>query len=70
MHELFEHTADLGLRAQAADLNTLFEPSVLFVKLVVPPGRRFLDDGVHFSMEGAADVARALVSPITSQQPR
>lgn len=25
MHELFEHTADLGLRVRAADLNTLFE---------------------------------------------
>jgi SHS2 domain-containing protein len=24
MYELFEHTADLGLRVQAADLNTLF----------------------------------------------
>ncbi len=24
MHELFEHTADLGLRVTAADLNTLF----------------------------------------------
>jgi SHS2 domain-containing protein len=24
MHELFEHTADLGLRVNAADLNTLF----------------------------------------------
>lgn len=24
MYELFEHTADLGLRARAADLNTLF----------------------------------------------
>jgi SHS2 domain-containing protein len=24
MHELFEHTADLGLRVRAADLNTLF----------------------------------------------
>ncbi len=24
MHELFEHTADLGLRARAPDLNTLF----------------------------------------------
>jgi SHS2 domain-containing protein len=24
MHELFEHTADLGLRATAADLNALF----------------------------------------------
>lgn len=24
MHELFEHTADLGLRARAADLDTLF----------------------------------------------
>jgi SHS2 domain-containing protein len=24
MHELFEHTADLGLRIQAPDLNTLF----------------------------------------------
>src|SRR5687767_4899340 len=24
MYELFEHTADLGLRAKAADLNTLF----------------------------------------------
>jgi SHS2 domain-containing protein len=25
MHETFEHTADVGLRARAADLNTLFE---------------------------------------------
>ncbi|MCI0705453.1 MAG: archease [Planctomycetia bacterium] len=25
MHELFEHTADLGLRATAPNLNTLFE---------------------------------------------
>jgi SHS2 domain-containing protein len=24
MHELFEHTADLGLRVRASDLNTLF----------------------------------------------
>jgi SHS2 domain-containing protein len=25
MHEFFDHTADLGLRIQAADLNTLFD---------------------------------------------
>jgi SHS2 domain-containing protein len=29
MHELFEHTADLGLRIRSRDLNTLFEEAGL-----------------------------------------
>lgn len=40
MHELFEHTADLGLRARAADLNTLFAEmaACLFSAVVEDPG--------------------------------
>jgi SHS2 domain-containing protein len=36
MHETFDHTADLGLRARAADLNTLFAEAAeaLFETLV------------------------------------
>lgn len=39
MHELFEHTADLGLRAHAADLNTLFAEAArcLFSAIVEDP---------------------------------
>ena len=39
MHELFEHTADLGLRARAADLNTLFADAArcLFSAIVEDP---------------------------------
>ena len=39
MHELFEHTADLGLRARAADLNTLFAEAAacLFSAIVEDP---------------------------------
>ena len=48
MHEFFDHTADLGLRIQAADLNALFAEagSALFAALVenldtVAPVQRF-----------------------------
>jgi SHS2 domain-containing protein len=39
MFELFEHTADLGLRMRAADLNTLFAEAAeaLFAALVEDP---------------------------------
>lgn len=39
MHELFEHTADLGLRATAADLDTLFAEMAkcLFTAIVEEP---------------------------------
>lgn len=39
MYELFEHTADLGLRARAADLNTLFADAArcLFSAIVEDP---------------------------------
>lgn len=37
MYELFEHTADLGLRVRAADLNTLFvEAAQALFSAVVP----------------------------------
>lgn len=36
MHELFEHTADLGLRVRAADLDTLFgEAAACLVSAIV-----------------------------------
>jgi SHS2 domain-containing protein len=40
MHETFDHTADLGLRVRAADLNTLFAEAAeaLFSALVVDLG--------------------------------
>lgn len=40
MHELFEHTADLGLRARAANLNELFAEAAacLFSAIVEEPG--------------------------------
>ena len=39
MHELFEHTADLGLRVRAADLDTLFAEAAagLFSAVVEDP---------------------------------
>lgn len=37
MHEVFEHTADLGLRIRAADLNTLFaEGAQALFETIVP----------------------------------
>jgi SHS2 domain-containing protein len=40
MYETFEHTADLGLRVRAADLNTLFAEAAtcLFSAIVEEPG--------------------------------
>ena len=39
MHELFEHTADLGLRAAAPDLNTLFaEMAACLVSAIIEDG--------------------------------
>lgn len=40
MHETFDHTADLGLRIRAADLNALFAEAAqaLFAALVENPG--------------------------------
>lgn len=40
MYELFEHTADLGLRVRAADLDTLFAEAAqaLFAAIVEDPG--------------------------------
>lgn len=40
MYEFFEHTADLGLRIRAADLNTLFVEAAeaLFSAIVANPG--------------------------------
>ena len=53
MHELFEHTADLGLRAQAADLNTLFAEAArcLFSAIVEDPQsvRPLLEQSVSIS---------------------
>ena len=38
MYELFEHTADLGLRVRAADLDSLFNEAAQC--LFVPPSSR------------------------------
>jgi SHS2 domain-containing protein len=40
MYEMFEHTADLGLRVRAADLDTLFAEAAeaLFAAIVEGPG--------------------------------
>ncbi len=40
MYETFEHTADLGLRVRAADLNTLFAEAglALFAAILEDPG--------------------------------
>ena len=40
MYELFEHTADLGLRVRAPDLNTLFAEAglALFTAILEDPG--------------------------------
>lgn len=37
MHEVFEHTADLGLRIRAADLNSLFQEAALALFEAVAP---------------------------------
>ena len=54
MYELFEHTADLGLRARAADLNTLFAEAAacLFSAIVEDPGTVRAETAVTVELAG------------------
>ncbi len=54
MYEYFEHTADLGLRARAVELNELFEEMArgLFAAIVDDLGSVRPDIGVQIEVEG------------------
>jgi SHS2 domain-containing protein len=55
MHETFEHTADLGLRIRAADLDTLFAEAgqALFETIVPDLGSVRLERSVPVEIAGA-----------------
>jgi SHS2 domain-containing protein len=54
MYEFFEHTADLGLRVRAPDLETLFEDAArgLFAMVVERPPRGRAQSHRRFSISG------------------
>ena len=54
MYETFEHTADLGLRVRAADLNELFAEAArgLFSIMVANPDAVRTSEEVAFSLGG------------------
>lgn len=54
MYETFDHTADLGLRVRAADLNTLFAEAgeALFAVIVEDPTTVVPRDAVEFDFVG------------------
>lgn len=54
MYELFEHTADLGLRARAADLDALFAEAAacLFSAIVEDPGTVRAETAVTVELAG------------------
>ncbi len=54
MHETFDHTADLGLRARAADLNTLFAEAAeaLFETLVEDLGTVLATESRNIRLSG------------------
>jgi SHS2 domain-containing protein len=70
MYELFEHTADLGLRVRAADLDTLFAEAglALFSAIVEDPGTVVAAQQVDLQVSGTdreyllLDWLRALLS--------
>ena len=55
MHELFEHTADLGLRVTAPDLDTLFAEAAacLFSAILEDPASVRLETEQTFELTGA-----------------
>ena len=55
MHELFEHTADLGLRATAPDLNALFAEAAacLVAAMVEDPAAVKPEQAVRIELAGA-----------------
>jgi SHS2 domain-containing protein len=55
MYETFEHTADLGLRVRAADLDTLFREAAeaLFSTIVEDPGTVVAKQEVKVTLAGA-----------------
>jgi SHS2 domain-containing protein len=54
MHEIFEHTADIGLRIQAKDLETLFSEAgkALFSAIVANPEQVRHVEEVQFTIKG------------------
>lgn len=54
MYELFEHTADLGLRVRAADLDGLFVDAArgLFATIVTPPPQGSPHERLEFQIDG------------------
>jgi SHS2 domain-containing protein len=54
MYETFEHTADLGLRVRAADLNTLFAEAAtaLFSVIVEDPGTVVARQSLQVRLDG------------------
>ncbi len=54
MYEFFEHTADLGLRAKTADLNTLFSEmaTALFAAIVEDVGTTQPTQQIEVAIEG------------------
>lgn len=53
MHETFEHTADLGLRARAADLNTLFAEAALALSAAIVENVDAIEPRQEFNIEVA-----------------
>jgi SHS2 domain-containing protein len=55
MYETFEHTADLGLRVRAADLNALFAEAAqaLFAAIVEDPGTVVARQPLELRLDGA-----------------
>ena len=55
MYETFEHTADLGLRVRAADLNALFAEAAqaLFAAIVEDPGTVVARQSLEVRLDGA-----------------
>ena len=54
MYELFEHTADLGLRIRAPNLETLFRDAAtgLFAMIAEDPPRNEEGDRLEFHVDG------------------
>jgi SHS2 domain-containing protein len=55
MYETFEHTADLGLRARAADLDTLFAETALALFTAIVEDPYGIEEKVRIDMELAED---------------
>jgi SHS2 domain-containing protein len=55
MFEFFEHTADLGLRVRAADLDTLFEEAARALFAAIVEDLEIVEERDHVALELEAD---------------